>query len=209
MSDKPSDEISPTASQPPQFELERELLQRFIHLHRSQPHHEIFGDVTKGRLRLPLYSSQRNGQSWASICRRIALKVTNEMGSSFGPNDCWLSRTPRFGIFYGNRQERLVQIFRLLYFLADPTPHNWASLSINGYAVKDRCSCMVQQNNGHRAYCINAIYHGGDGSRTINTFSQAIVPSTQPLPLISPIMPHSVRLDLVQLLLAFYRSAHH
>ncbi|KAK9354975.1 hypothetical protein V1523DRAFT_361222 [Lipomyces doorenjongii] len=207
---KPYEEISPTTFHPPQFELERELLQRFIHLHTSQPDHEIFGERTEGLLRLPLYDSQKpTGQSWASICKRIALKVSNEMGSSVGPNDCWLSRTRDLAIYYGSRhQEKFVDIFRLLCFIADPTPRNWGNLSRNGAVVYYRPPCRQHQNNGHTAYCINGIYHGSDGSRTTRTSSLAIALSTQPSALIGFSMPHSVRLNLEQRLLQLFIDLH-
>ncbi|KAK9487325.1 hypothetical protein V1527DRAFT_495178 [Lipomyces starkeyi] len=164
MSDKPYDESSPTTFHPSRFDLERQLLQHFIHLHTSQPHHEIFGERTKGLLRLPLYNSQPTGQSWASICRIIALSYKKSKS----------------------------KFFRLLCFVADPTHPNWASPG-NGTLKHCRHSCSgQQQNNGHIAYCINGIYHGKVGSRTVRTSSHP------PLADISPSIPHSARLDLEQ-----------
>ncbi|KAK9359290.1 hypothetical protein V1504DRAFT_458405 [Lipomyces starkeyi] len=149
------------------------------------------------------------------MCRRIAIKVSDEMGASFGPNDCWLSRKRALVICYGNRQEKPVAIFRLLCFLADPTPLNWASLSRNGTLMLCKHSCSGQQrNNGHRAHCINGIYHARvltalkDGSRTTPTSSHSIALSTQPLAEISPSIPHTTRVDLERRLHQLFIDLH-
>ncbi|KAK9238562.1 hypothetical protein V1525DRAFT_400911 [Lipomyces kononenkoae] len=125
MSDKPYDEISLTSAQPQGFDLERELLQRFINLHSSHPHHEIFGEPTEGLLRLPPYPSRPTEQNWANLCRIIACSVSHSIGSSFGPSDCWLVPAQGRRICIDTKAEFSIKAFliaRLLAFLADPTP---------------------------------------------------------------------------------------
>ncbi|KAK9243652.1 hypothetical protein V1506DRAFT_555240 [Lipomyces tetrasporus] len=215
MSDRLHEEISLTASQPPRFDLERELLQRFINLHTSHPHHEIFGEPTKGLLRLPLYPSRPTDQNWANVCRRIALRVSDEMGSSFGPNECWLARSQHIQFKHGGKIIKGFQIFRLLCFLADPTPLNWEYLS-NATLVKCRylCNRQQEQNDGHIAYCLNGMYHGRfltgleDEPRSICTYTDSIALSTQPFAEISPSAPHSPRLQLERTLLQLFIDLH-
>ncbi|KAK9360983.1 hypothetical protein V1504DRAFT_468825 [Lipomyces starkeyi] len=167
MSDKPYDEISPTPPQPQEFDLERELLQRFINLHTNHPHHEIFGEPTKGLLQLPLYSSQRTKQSWANICRKIAWTVSHSMDSGFGPSDCWLlpAQDKTIQINHNRVMIKSFQVARLLAFLADPTSSHWACLVETGTLVSYRpfarlCCGKRERSDGTIAYCVNGLYHG-------------------------------------------------
>ncbi|KAK9320547.1 hypothetical protein V1517DRAFT_329007 [Lipomyces orientalis] len=48
MSNQPVREIIASAQTTRSFDLEKELLQLFVDLHKSQPNHEIFGEVVKG-----------------------------------------------------------------------------------------------------------------------------------------------------------------
>ncbi|KAK9326074.1 hypothetical protein V1517DRAFT_235910, partial [Lipomyces orientalis] len=88
----PLADSSPEAPHSPSSDLERRLLQLFIDLHASDPTHDIFGEPAKGLIRLPLYTSRTNGQSWQNICKKIGSWVANEMESGVELDKCWMSR---------------------------------------------------------------------------------------------------------------------
>ncbi|KAK9377578.1 uncharacterized protein V1513DRAFT_26 [Lipomyces chichibuensis] len=212
MSDKPYDEINPTPPQPQGFDLERELLQRFINLHTTHPHHEIFGEPTKGLLRLPLYSSRPTEQNWAKICRRIALTVSHSMESSFGPSECWLTPARKLHIYKGKVAVKDFQIVRLLAFLADPTSLHWACLVETRTRVFYRpfarlCCGQRERSDGRIAYCVNGLYHGAFATGHENQ-SGNICTYSQPFTEISPSAPHSPRSRLEHCLLQLFLDLH-
>ncbi|KAK9357295.1 hypothetical protein V1504DRAFT_481551 [Lipomyces starkeyi] len=198
MSDKPYDEISPTPPQPQGFDLERELLQRFINLHTNHLHHEIFGEPTKGLLRLPLYS-------------RIALTVSNSMKSSFGPSECWLTPARKLRMHHSRGWVKDFQIVRLLAFLANPTPPS-LGMSLFYRPFARLCCGQRERSDGSIAYCVNGLYHGtfatGGENQSGNVCTHSVSLSTQPFAEISPSAPHSPRSELEQCLLQLFIDLH-
>ncbi|KAK9486469.1 hypothetical protein V1527DRAFT_57436 [Lipomyces starkeyi] len=191
MSEIPYDEFSNASPQPQRFDLERELLQRFINLHTNHPDHEIFGEPTRGLLRLPLYQTHRTKHNWANICRKIANAVSHSSGSNFGPSDCWLVPAPgrRICIQQNRSNIKSFQIARLLAFLADPTRLHWACLVEAATRVYYRefaglCCGQREGSDGTMVYCVNGLYHGafatGHGNQSGNICTYPVSLPTQP-----------------------------
>ncbi|KAK9429467.1 hypothetical protein V1505DRAFT_154281 [Lipomyces doorenjongii] len=216
MSDQSYDEVSATPH-PQVFDLERELFTRFSDLHTRHPHHEIFGEPVNGMPRLPLYASLSADQTWADICRRIALMVSDQMRRSFGPSECWFSRTRKLRITNEKVKVKDVQIVRLLAFLAAPTPLHWTCLVERGCRVRYKpyshlCWGQHQTSDGKIAYCINGLYHGtfatGNESESGRIGTNSVRLSAQPFAEICPSARHSPRLQLEQHLLQLFINLH-
>ncbi|KAK9389211.1 hypothetical protein V1515DRAFT_614097 [Lipomyces mesembrius] len=105
----------PSTPHSPRSVLEQCLLQLFVDLHASNPNHEILGEPGQGLIRLSLYASRKGEQSWAKVCRGIALSVLTEMKSCFQINACRMSR---------NRKIYITKTFNYSYWILLPIlPH--------------------------------------------------------------------------------------